>query len=769
MSATGMTGLLGRVLENLDRVSRSGAGWSACCPAHDDQRASLSIGRGDGGRILIHCHAGCSTDLVLEALALDWPDLHPQGASGPSPDVIPGRQVEASYRYEDQDGVLLYEVVRYAGKDFRQRRPDGRGGWIYNLDDVVRVPYRLPGLRRAVEACRLIVVVEGEKDADRLVSLGFEATCNSGGAGKWTAGCSEHLRKARVIILPDNDEPGWKHAEEVAGHLRAVRAEVRVVKLPELAPKGDVSDWLDAGHTVQELMRLVEEAEPREVAVDMGESGDEPWPEPQPMPSTLPSADRFSELLLPASLRAWIMDIAERMQCPPDFAAVAAVLALASLIGRKIAIRPKRLDDWTVVSNLWGMVVGRPGVLKTPAVQEAINPLRDMEAQAAAEHRDTQRRWVAEGELAKVEQALRKKDLEKGLKAQTPRSVLIAEMMSAEPTPEPVRRRYIVNDATVEKLGEIMVGNPNGVLVYRDELIGFLRSLDREGNESARAFYLEAWNGSGRFTYDRIGRGTQDIEAAIVSVLGCIQPGPLDGYLRGAGQGGSGDDGLVQRFQLAVYPDIATEWTNVDRGPDLEARGRAFAVFQQLAALSWDAVGADHDRSEPNTIPYLRFDDEAQGTFDQWRARLEKRVRSGREHPAFESHLSKYRSLVPSLALLYHLAEGRAGSVGNEAVLVAIAWAEYLESHARRIYAPVIGTGANPAMELAAKIRSGHVVDGFSAKDVYSKHWHGLTTEETHRALALLIDLGWLPMERMDTGGRPKECYWINPRLAEMG
>lgn len=96
----------------------------------------------------------------------------------------------------------------------------------------------------------------------------------------------------------------------------------------------------------------------------------------------------------------------------------------------------------------------------------------------------------------------------------------------------PIRRRYITNDPTVEKLGEILNQNPNGVLVSRDELVGLLRNLDKTGQEAARAFYIEAWNGNGRFTYDRVGRGTVDIEAAIVSIVGCIQPGPLRGYLR---------------------------------------------------------------------------------------------------------------------------------------------------------------------------------------------------------------------------------------------
>src|SRR5262249_34854389 len=135
-------------------------------------------------------------------------------------------------------------------------------------------------------------------------------------------------------------------------------------------------------------------------------------------------------------------------------------------------------------------------------------------------------------------------------------------------TPEPTERRYIVNDSTVEKIGEILNQNPRGLLLFRDEITGFLRTLDREGHESDRAFYLEAWDGRGSYVYDRIGRGTIHIKSVTLSILGGIQPGPLSLYLRQTISGGTSDDGLMQRFQLLVFPDVSKEWKNVDRWPD---------------------------------------------------------------------------------------------------------------------------------------------------------------------------------------------------------
>jgi len=169
-----------------------------------------------------------------------------------------GSDVEKSYDYQDEEGKLLFQVVRLTGKRFFQRRPDGKGGWIKNLEGVRRVLYRLPNIVGNPNA--KVFLPEGEKDADRLASEGVIATTNPGGAGKWRAEYSMMLGGRNVVFLPDNDDPGRKHAEQVAGSLVRVAKTVRVLELPGLSEKGDVSDWLDAGHTVEELVKLANEA-----------------------------------------------------------------------------------------------------------------------------------------------------------------------------------------------------------------------------------------------------------------------------------------------------------------------------------------------------------------------------------------------------------------------------------------------------------------------------------------------------------------------------
>gem|GEM_PF-415514 len=491
----------------------------------------------------------------------------------------------------------------------------------------------------------------------------------------------------------------------------------------------------------------------------------ESWPEPELLPSGMPPVLPFDPAWLPEPLRAWVVDIANRVQCPIDFIAVTAMVALSALVGRKLGIRPKACDDWLVVPNLWGAAIGRPGVMKTPAIQEALKPLKKFELDAKKEYDEAVKDSEAEQLVDEVRKKESVREIKKHLKNPEEASRIARESLPQDDD-KPVRHRHIVNDSSVEKLGEILNENSNGVLVLRDELVGLLKALDKEGQEGARSFYLEAWNGNGRYTFDRIGRGTIDIDAAIVSIIGGIQPGPLSEYLREAVKQSGGDDGLIQRFQMMVYPDVSGGWVNVDQWPDGQARKAAFETFEGVRDLEPDLVGADRDSADVDSIPFLRFDAQAQPLFDEWREALEPRVRSGDLHPALESHLAKYRSLIPSLALILHLADGGRGAVGLAPLRQAIAWGEYLESHARRVYAAVCDPDLAAARELSKHIERGDLGDEFPLRAVYRKGWSGLSSAEQARAAAeYLADLGWLTVDRVATGGRDTSMCRLNPKL----
>ena len=241
MDAQGIAEALGKAR------SGSGGGWVALCPSHDDQSPSLSLSD-SAGKVLVHCHAGCAQDVVIDTLKARglW-DSKPKPAK---------REIRATYDYIDPDtGAIRFQVVRYEPKDFRQRRPDGAGGWSWSVPKSERILFNLPAVRSA-DLSKAIFIVEGEKDVQALAAIGCVATCNAGGAGKWDSAYCAELRDRNIIILPDNDQPGIDHANLVAAMLHGIAKTIRIVALPDLPAKGDVSDWLSAGNSRTELAGL---------------------------------------------------------------------------------------------------------------------------------------------------------------------------------------------------------------------------------------------------------------------------------------------------------------------------------------------------------------------------------------------------------------------------------------------------------------------------------------------------------------------------------
>ena len=345
------------------------------------------------------CHSTCGRggsvyDLEMELSGKNFKDAVREVHSIIGRPAAQKPQIAKTYDYTDESGKLLFQAVRYEPKAFKQRRPDGHGEWIWELKGVRLVLYRLPELtRRALEP---IFLCEGEKDVETLEALGLLATTNPMGAGKWRPEYSEQIRGRSLVCLPDNDPPtdengkphykGQKHMAAVAADLMRVGCEVRFV---ELAEGKDISDWVAAGGTVEELQSITgrqpvlfdetltalrarwqpaAENEQHRAALAQVADG---WPKLEPLQSELPPVEAFSEELLLPSFRPLVRDVSERMQVPMDYPAVVILLCLAGAVNRRATIQPKAQDTgWVVVPNLWGGIIAPPGFMKSPSFKQ---------------------------------------------------------------------------------------------------------------------------------------------------------------------------------------------------------------------------------------------------------------------------------------------------------------------------------------------------------------------------------------------------------------
>lgn len=473
---------------------------------------------------------------------------------------------------------------------------------------------------------------------------------------------------------------------------------------------------------------------------------------PKPMPDSLSPVKPFDPAILPDSIRAYVMDTAHRMQCPPEYCAVTALTLLAGLMGHKVRLRPKQHDsDWEIVAILWAAMVGGPSAMKSPALKAMRFPIDAIEADARRQHEAAQAAYETEQELAELAKAGAKKKA-KGFADRGDMDAARAaleDVETVEPPASPLR--LTLNDATVEKAGELMGENEYHLTIVRDELAGWLAKMQQEEHASDRAFYLEAFGGDGAFTYDRIGRGTVIIERCALNIVGGIQPSKLAPVVRSASKG-TANDGLIQRFQMAVWPDDRRRWEWIDQSPDPAAKERYAQTFYRLQGLE---LGTDENGQPPS----WHFTPDAQAMFVEWATEINRECRSEGMPPLLVEHLLKMPKTVSSLALLFAVLDDEPGAVGETATARALEWADLLRSHAERIYSAALNRDIDGA-KLILKRRH-KLPSPLKARAVQQKGWPGLDTADAVReSLAVLVDHGYLTEVETPTSGRPKVEYW---------
>jgi len=526
-------------------------------------------------------------------------------------------------------------------------------------------------------------------------------------------------------------------------------------------------------------------------------------PKPKQINRTLPPVKTLTSSMMPKLLWRHISNSAERLSIPPDYVAIPLVVSLGSVIGTKLSIYPKMYDDWEIVPNFYGAIVGNPSSKKSPSLSEGLKPISHLIALAKDNYNEDKLEHDTQKELNKhMAKAADKQlsDLAKKLASQADGDTEISqddlkakaqELAEAKQSDEliPEMKRYMTDDGTIESIGELESKHKNGMLVKRDELTGWLASLDNESNQQDRSFYLEGFNGLGSFQVDRIGRGSVFIDAHCLSVIGGIQPDKLEYYLSKTMKG-LGNDGLIQRLQLMVYPDPLPNSKERDLPPDKQSRDAIYSLFETIDNMQL----SDFVRYGANPIddyhkrPYYRFNDEAYEVFMNWYDALKARACEA-EHSIIAEHLIKYAKTVPSLALVFHLVDciehgTSLGAVNLNALNAALAWCEVLETHMMRIYSTVTDSANIKASYLADKVmkmvkkgsdttdKTDWIMHGFTARQLIRRGWKGLTeADDVLNALEVLIEKDWLSWQEVPStgkGGRPTERYFINPRIIEL-
>lgn len=491
------------------------------------------------------------------------------------------------------------------------------------------------------------------------------------------------------------------------------------------------------------------------------------WSIPLELKSNLNPVMPFDAELLPQSVRGYVIDYAARMDnAAPDFAAISVMIAAGALIGGTAEIQPKKNDTgWKLVPNLWGSAIGYPSAMKTPSLKCGLSLLDHAQKSINREFAKRKKRFDAEIVVAEVRNEKLENDIKQAADDGDIDRVLELKEQISEHTPSaPKYRELMVNDSTVEAIAIMMENSPLGILVFRDELSGWIAALDNPQRAHERAFYLEGFS-CGQFKQSRVGRGKVNIDKLIVSLSGGIQPGKLAPILASRAAG-NGDDGLLERIiQMSVFPDLIGEYS--DRTPDILAEQVAKSVFEALSYM-----GNERDNAEI----YI-FDNKAQEIWTEWATAHKQRERSA--DPSWQGILGKYPALCAKLALVCHLIDEAAASKCGEAfspsakvsefsIQRAINWMEYLESHAARITSYF---QAEKLMLPATTLRDRlpQLTPTFTRNSLGQKDWKHLTTKEDREAaIAQLIKTGHIKevSELPKTGtGRPTVSFLVNPLI----
>jgi hypothetical protein len=738
MSSTAIELVLGK----LPGHRRTGeAQWIAKCPAHEDSHASLSISVGTEQQALLKCHAGCPFDEVVRAMELSPTDLFPPKSTE--------RRIVAEYPYTDENGAELFQAVRYEPKDFRQRHKGPNGDWVWKMNGVRRVPYHLPEVLSTAQAGGAMWVAEGEKDVETLRKLGLTATCNPMGAGKWSSDYTAYFKGASAAyVIPDADEAGRRHAEDVATSLLGVVPVVKVVPMPS---GKDVTEWLAHGGTVDALGELASATPPLQpnatkpdVVLD--------WPEPTPLAAE--AGPTFPADALPTKIGQFVHAVARARQVPLAMPAGVALGALSVAGARKAVVELS--PDHHEPTNVYVGVVAQPGSRKSAVHEELTRPLKQFERTEAQRRAPEMRRLALQREQLEAERDKAKKEGDWALAQE--------KLERLEALPRVVEFRLLASDVTAQRLSSMLAEQCGRLGVLSAEPDAFSVMAGRWSNSTGPELdvFLKGHAGD-TILVDRQGGRTEHVEGPALTLCLCAQPSAMQRLAR---VDGVLDRGVFARF-LWVMPEDLRGTRDVRHVASVPASVRAEydACISRMLELP-APVELEH-------VPTLRLCPGAQELWWTFSEEIERRLGRGGDLRDMSGWGEKLCGLVARLAGLFHLTEyGVAGTIAKTELMKAMDVGRWAIEHAKTAFGVA---GLTPAMQAAQAILELLRLKGGDPNWVP-------TTRNVHQALkgstrwakadsldpgfALLAEHGWLRFTAKASGpGRKSSPFAVHPIL----
>ncbi len=792
--------MLQKIIEKT-KAKKHGSQYLGHCPAHDDKSPSLSI-KQDGEKILLHCHAGCAYEDI--ASALDIREKNHQRSNEYQSESfkriwgeiesINTRPENAASRYLKQRGINsdvfpstlgFIRELKYSEKGKTSFHP-ALVGKITNsegfLKGVMRTYITEDGYKASVDTPKkclgeikgcgvrlgnivgpVVHITEGIE-----TGLAIYAAINQPVIAALNAGNQKTLEFESCIkevhMWPDKDLSltGQRESELAAEAFMAKGLKVILHASNLDIPEGQSSiDWLDIKnelgdeHLLQELNKHTEL---------FGWNGPV---EPIAVPITTPP--EFDASLMPSPFKENCLDIAERLGVPVEMVLFPMLAGFGSLIGRKLAVHPNQKDkSWYEHPTFWCMTVGRPSIKKSPAQNYGLSPLSAVASKFIKEYQDQKEDIKVRRDMLDKKYKNLLKELDKKNQTDKGEFALQMELVETQKLIDELPDgplRFTSSDSTMEMLCHLLSKNERGIALVRDELAGWILGMRKSGREGEREFFLEAWTGQGAFDQDRVGRGHIHVDNPRVTVIGSTQPSKAEPLVNPS-LSDFVDDGLVQRFQFLLSYDGNPGSASIDREENLDAKNKVNEVFD---AFLNPVFNSKLELRGYATL--IGFDQSASPLYKNWVLDLEAKMKVlDSSEFLLESHLGKYRNLVPKLGLViecirnYESIESMT-SISEDSTRKAIAICDFLEKHARNFYSSTNKAPYITAKSLSNHIKSGKLTDGMTLRELSRKHWKGTKNrEQLDMALSVLEESNWIKIMsvKSDTG-RPSEVIRIHP------